>query len=390
MKCIGAVLSCAAAAAAADSQLNAATHTAHGDRIRVTVPLASTCDVTQYGAKGDGKTDDTKAIQAAINACGSNSRVTFPGPRTFLTFPLTVPGNLNNFIFEVQPTARVLFSNDKASWPGQQDCIVVNGGSSNMAFVGGGVIDGNGAVWWPNKAAWRPRLLVTNSLTGLLISNLTWVNSPNHQLELYANDAEVVDTVITAPADPTSHNTDGIDVHGSPFWIHRTTISTGDDNVAIHASDTLVEDCVFGAGHGASIGSLGGAVALSNITVRNVSFNATTQAIRIKTDEGASGYLKDVMYDSITMLDVGMSILLTMFYQNSTTPTTLKISNVTFSNIAARNSGTAGQFDCDARSPCGPIHLLNIDHTGSLGAGWTCANAHGDATNVSPTACLQP
>ena len=30
----------------------------------------------------------------------------------------------------------------------------------------------------------------------------------------------------------------------------------GDDNVAVHANDTLVENSYFGSGHGASIGSL--------------------------------------------------------------------------------------------------------------------------------------
>ena len=55
---------------------------------------------------------------------------------------------------------------------------------------------------------------------------------------------------------------DGIDVHGDNFWIHDSYISTGDDNVAIHASNVLVSDCHFGTGHGASIGSLGGAIAL--------------------------------------------------------------------------------------------------------------------------------
>lgn len=86
---------------------------------------------------------------------------------------------------------------------------------------------------------------------------------------------------ITAPGD--SPNTDGIDLHGEPFYIfiiliiltillvnyyyyylwlgvdiHDSKISVGDDNVAIHVSNVLIENCNFGTGHGASIGSISG------------------------------------------------------------------------------------------------------------------------------------
>lgn len=213
---------------------------------------------------------------------------------------------------------------------------------------------------------------------------------------------------------------DGIDVHGSPAWIHGCHISVGDDNVAMHANDTLVEvraaairrvtgrvpltprrrrratgsasppfvsrRTTFSArgtaqgasvgvlchrGRGAqaeaepatraadvferpgvrspalcptpplstaaatachSIGSLGGYVNLRNITVRRTSFNGarpsrcpalaavlptpqfavartpprptltfagTVQAMRIKSDPGATGVLSDVLYSGM-------------------------------------------------------------------------------------------
>jgi hypothetical protein len=69
---------------------------------------------------------------------------------------------------------------------------------------------------------------------------------------------------VIAPGE--SHNTDAVDVHGQPFYIHDSHLSVGDDNIAAHVNDTLVEDCYFGTGHGASIGSIG------NGYVQNVTF----------------------------------------------------------------------------------------------------------------------
>merc|ERR1719245_2763083 len=119
------------------------------------------------------------------------------------------------------------------------------------------------------------------------IKDITVKDCPNHCLELYANDCEVDGISILNPPSKDvkteSHNTDGIDVHGSPFYIHDSYISTGDDNVAVHANHTLVENCHFGTGHGASIGSLGGGW-YKNITFNNIQFNGTTAGVRIKTD----------------------------------------------------------------------------------------------------------
>ena len=46
------------------------------------------------------------------------------------------------------------------------------------------------------------------------------------------------------------HYSEQVDVHGSPFYIHNVNFTTGDDNVAVHANHTLVEDSYFGSGHG--------------------------------------------------------------------------------------------------------------------------------------------
>lgn len=51
-------------------------------------------NVMNYGAKGDGSTLDTKAIQSAINACEDNDIVFIPDEHTFLTGALDLKSNM--------------------------------------------------------------------------------------------------------------------------------------------------------------------------------------------------------------------------------------------------------------------------------------------------------
>lgn len=240
------------------------------------------CSPLSYGGVGDGVHNDTLAVQAAIDACvtASGTAVIDSG-HTFLTYALEVR-NARNFAVRVDGTLR--FSNDTAGWSSRYaSCIAVTG-SAFIAFHGSGLVDGNGAAWWPQPDGFRPGLLHVEGGNDLLIRDTTYLNSPNHNLQLYAANFEVTSTTILAsPPCPEvgpsvcAHNTDGIDVHAKPAWIHHNFISVGDDNVAMHDNDTLVEDNVFGTGHGASIGSLGGAINLRNITVRRTSFNGPWQ-----------------------------------------------------------------------------------------------------------------
>merc|ERR1712204_82236 len=131
----------------------------------------------------------------------------------------------------------------------------------------------------------RPTPIDFKYVKGALIQGITVVNCPYHCLELYCDNCEIDGITILNPYG--SPNTDGIDVHGTPFYIHDSYISTGDDNVAVHANSTLVENCHFGTGHGASIGSLSSGW-YTNITFNNIKFNGTRSGARIKTDAGSS------------------------------------------------------------------------------------------------------
>ena len=59
--------------------------------------MAAEYDVTRYGARPDGETDSTAAIQKAIDDCAAKGggRVLVPGGGTYVTYTLNLKNNVD-------------------------------------------------------------------------------------------------------------------------------------------------------------------------------------------------------------------------------------------------------------------------------------------------------
>jgi polygalacturonase len=374
-------------------------------------------DVRQFGARGDGKTMDTVAIQATLDACGQAGGGTVKfSPGIYLSRPLTL---------RTKTTVSLAKGATLLASPVQSDFLKAGGNwlaarsnsdftpfisgkdLTNIAIIGKGTIDGNGTNWWgpaeearirkPGYVLPRPNLIVLNHCQNVRLAGVRLVNSPKSHLVPTDCEAVAIEGVtVRSPAGAA--NTDGIDpINCRNVSISRCTIDTGDDNIAIKSGKQIegrefacenitVTDCDFLHGHGMSIGSetVGG---VRHVVVSHCRFEDTDNGLRIKSSRGRGGIVEDIRYSNIKMKNVHPAISIVGYYQYSTndkfpeddqarpmTETTPVIRNITISHLTATSTREAGLIVGLPESPISNV-VLNYVHL-TAETGLTIRNAH--------------
>ena len=355
---------------------------------------AAVCDAKQYGATADGKTKDTKSVQAAIDDCAQKGggMVRLRGG-TFLSGPIVLK---NHITLEVDEGAVLLGSSDHDDYPlttvlrdQARQSLISATNAEDIAIDGGGTIDGAGETWWEEArgqkdhgvmgaGVFRPRLMVFDHCRHILIENVTVQNSPSWQIvPYYSDDVTIRNARILAP--PHSPNTDGID----PFSSHHVTIThmtidVGDDNIAIKSgqpgspgpddpsTDISVTDCVFLYGHGLSIGSEA-AGGVANVRASGIQFRGTANGVRIKSNRDRGADIGNLTFSNITMQDVATPLLITEYYPHipehdtaqPVTRLTPHFHDIRITNLTANGAQNDGII---AGLPESPIPSIVLDH----------------------------
>ncbi|HLP01568.1 MAG TPA: pectinesterase family protein [Opitutaceae bacterium] len=299
-----------------------------------TVPVipAGVFDVTTYGAIGDGATDNTAAIQAAIEAArvAGGGTIEFPPARgAYLSGPITIYSFMNLQV-DSGATLRAL---PRGSYPNSFTApahfVNVIPNANDVEFSGGGTIDGDGAAWWAAYEVTGPstprfRLIQSSTVTRMLFTGVTFSNSPTFHLAFRGPNLDHTIYGVTVSAPGGSPNTDGMDICGTNILVQNCSVSCGDDDIVAKPGGTFcrniyIADCFIGTGHGISVGGQTN-VGLDGMVVTNCTFDGTSSALRLKADPTQGGPVQNITYSDITMRNVMYPILFYSYYNQLGSP----------------------------------------------------------------------
>jgi polygalacturonase len=355
------------------------------------------CDPRAYGAKGDGVSKDTAAIQSAIDACerqGGGTVRLIAG--TYLSAPIVLK---NNITLHLDKGATLLGSADHGDYPPltmfhlpDLQPLISASNAANIVIDGEGVIDGNGESWWQEARNLkdhgilgnghpRPKLIIFDHCKHVRVEGVTIQNSPMWQLvPYYSDDVTIRNIRVLAPAN--SPNTDAIDPFSSSnVVIDHVFADVGDDDIAIKSGpinslgpdepsrDIIIRDCTFLHGHGLSIGSeiAGGA---RNIRAERIRFEGTDNGIRVKANRDRGNDVGSLSFSDIEMKDVKNALIISEYYPKVSPPDgelpqpvtrlTPHFHDITIENLTATGSAVAGVIAGLPEAPIRGVFLRNV------------------------------
>ena len=368
------------------------------------------CVITKFGARGDGATDASGALRAAIAAChkAGGGRVVVPAG-DFATGPITLLGNVN---LHLEKGATLRFSTDPrrylpvvlTRWEGVEvmnySPLVYALDQENIALTGEGTLDGGGSPehWWPWKASsgpqsqkpdrdalfrqaeegvpvaqrvygeghyLRPQFIQPYRCRNVLIEGVTVRNSPMWVIHPVQSQNVTVRGVKVVSLGP---NSDGCDPESSSdVLIEDTLFDTGDACIAIKSGRNaagrrlnvpseriVVRGCEMRAGHGGvTIGSeISGSVRGVYAERCRMSSPDLERGLRLKTNAMRGGVIEDVFARDITVGQVGSAIDIDMLYEEGLNgPFTPVVRNIRVERMTVDRAQYALNVRGQERSP---------------------------------------
>ncbi|XP_051143101.1 polygalacturonase-like [Andrographis paniculata] len=351
----------------------------------VKVSRKKSINVLNFGAKGDGKTDDTKAFEKAweescVSSQDMNIMIVVPQNHTFLLNPITFSGPCTTSHLTFQIDGVVLASNDRSKYKKDMRHWLLFDNIRNLVVKGSGSFDGNGDIWWQNSCKINeskpcvkaPTAVTFYKCTKLRVKDIAVQNAQQIHMSIeQCNNVEITNVKVNAPE--KSPNTDGIHVTATHnLNIRKCVISTGDDCISIVDGSKKIRatDITCGPGHGISIGSLGSGNSeeyVSDVVVNRAKLSGTTNGVRIKTWQGGSGSASNIKFQNIQMQNVHNPIIIDQQYCDQDQPckqqsSAVQVKNIVYKNIEGMSAANPSiKFDCSKSYPCHGILLQNVN-----------------------------
>ncbi len=369
-------------------------------RIKAPVFPNRSFQITDFGAKPDGKTDATQAIRQAIDACNAagGGHVVVPAG-TFLTGAIHLKSNVD---LHLEEGSTLLFSTDpKAYLPVVQtrwegiECMnyspfIYAWEQENIAVTGSGTIDGQAGDenWWGwarkdanGRARASADVKTLNELADKGVPVAQRVFGEGHLLRpsffqpyrcknvmvegvkirrspMWEITPALCTNVIVRNLDIVTHgpNNDGCDPDSCrDVLIEGCLFDTGDDCIAIKsgrnddgrrvgvASENLIiRNCTMKDGHGGVV--IGSEIAgnCRNVFVENCRMDSPNleRVLRIKSNARRGGVLENIFLRNITVGTVAEAIVTVdfMYEEGANGPQKPVLRNVQLENVTSNSS----------------------------------------------------
>jgi hypothetical protein len=287
------------------------------------VVLGGGVSVLDFGAKGDGVTMDTEAIQAAIDACGEEKRgvVLFPAG-DYLTAAIFLKSNVTLYF---APEARLLGSTDLddhfepeilTAPENLTPCLIYAEDAENIGLAGPGTVDGQGSAFpfgaenfsaedaalaETTETFLRPVLVRFRNCRHVTITGVTLQHAAAWAVHFEFCDGVRVDGVKVD--NRANQNADGLDFFGCQnVLVSNCDLDCGDDAITVYVSGEriVITNCVLTSRWAAfRMGPFSTGV-FRDIAVSNcVIYNTYGCGIKLQMVEG--GVMENISFDNIVM-----------------------------------------------------------------------------------------
>lgn len=322
-------------------------------------------DLTDFGAKGDAVTLNTRAFADGIAALSAKGGGILHIPAgVWLTGPIELKSNI---CLDLDANAIVKFSPDKSLYDDpnpkarrQLPCITAER-CTNIGITGSGILDGSGAAWrpvkrgkvsdteWkrflatggverPEKGLWYPwesrygypdiaetpekqevrrnDLFRVYHCKNILLEGVTFQNAPKFHVHPFNSENVIIDG-ITVRAPWNAQNADAIDISDCHrVLIVNSTVDAGDDGFCLKSGeakkgtdingcqDILIRHCTALHGHGGFVIGSEDVCGMTRIVCTDCRMSGTDTGLRFKSAIGRGGKTKDVYISNIVMSDI--------------------------------------------------------------------------------------
>jgi polygalacturonase len=208
----------------------------------IVAPPKPVFDPRTYGAKADGTTYDTVALQKAIDACAGTGGTVYLAKGKFLTAELTLKGGMT---FYVERDAKLVGGVEAADYPellpahtlatANRRSLLFADGADGLILDGPGVIDGQGKlVKMSGKETQRPSLLRIFNSKDVVVRNITLAN-PRMWTDVYSEcDNLLIDHLTVLSPKVNGSNLDGMDICDCHDVVIRNChIESEDDSICL-------------------------------------------------------------------------------------------------------------------------------------------------------------